>query len=98
MTGTVVVDAPPRPTPDAHPAPARPPTRRDARRDPDAAARAEATAGAHGRARRSRRPEASSSPHQQAGTRVRGSVDVAQPASRLEVTVMAGKTKVGTLR
>jgi plastocyanin len=32
----------------------------------------------------------------QRGTRVRGSVSVAEPASRLEVTVMAGKIKAGT--
>ena len=32
----------------------------------------------------------------QRGTRVRGTVSIAEPASRLEVTVMAGKSKAGT--
>ncbi|HEY6890289.1 MAG TPA: hypothetical protein VI300_20970, partial [Solirubrobacter sp.] len=34
----------------------------------------------------------------QRGTRVRGSVSVSEPASRLEVTVMAGKAKAGIYR
>ncbi|MDA0164193.1 hypothetical protein OM076_28220 [Solirubrobacter ginsenosidimutans] len=95
MTGTVVVAAAATPTPSATATPT-------ATTDPVGTPGATATPPAPG----STAEPTAAAPKQrtlklklagtQRGTRVRGSVSVEEPASRLEVTVLAGKTKVGT--
>jgi plastocyanin len=95
MIGTVVVTAAATPTPNSTAAPT-------ATADPIGTPGATATPPAPGST-----PEpTAAAPKQttlklklagtQRGTRIRGSVRVDEPASRLEVTVMAGKSKVGT--
>jgi plastocyanin len=93
MQGTVVVANPAPPTPTVTPTP-------DPGTDPVATPGATATPPAPGAG-----PAPTAKPattlkvklaSKQKGTRLRGTVTVAQSASRLEVTVKSGKTKVGT--
>jgi hypothetical protein len=95
MTGTVVVTAAATPTPSSTAAPtatAGPVGTPGATATPPApGATPEPTAGAPKQTTLRLKLAGT-----QRGTRVRGSVSIEEPASRLEVTVTAGKTKVGT--